>query len=70
MIHRDENSHIDRLSGDEAQIARVLSALPRIDAAKDFDFRLKAGSRSEDRRLRQGRAISLRWPMPRRLFSP
>ena len=42
MIHRDENSHIDRLSGDEAQIARVLSALPRIDAAKDFDFRLKA----------------------------
>jgi hypothetical protein len=42
MIHRDEYSHIDRLSGDEAQIAKVLSALPRIDAAKDFDFKLKA----------------------------
>ena len=32
----------EQLAGDDRQIANLLGALPRVDAPKDFDFRLKA----------------------------
>jgi len=44
MIGKDEqsNSHAESLSGDEASVAKVLRVLPRVEASKDFDFKLKA----------------------------
>jgi len=44
MIGKDEKiaSQANSLSGDEESVAKLLYSLPRVEASKDFEFRVKA----------------------------